>query len=85
LTREIAKIDEFFYRSNEDEGRFLCAGMLERQRDDMVRAAVLQVYAAIEHNFYEIEAAQQDWTVGKLRRQFDAGRYDAAIGKMLTK
>ena len=51
----------------------------------MVRAAVLRVYAEIEHNFYEIEAAQQDWTVGKLRRQFDAGLYYAAIGKMLTK
>ena len=29
-----------------------------------------------ERNFYEIEAAQQGWTVRELRRQFDAGLYE---------
>jgi predicted nuclease of restriction endonuclease-like (RecB) superfamily len=29
-----------------------------------------------ERNFYEIEDAQQGWTVRKLRRQFDAGLYE---------
>jgi hypothetical protein len=48
LTREIAKIDEFFYRGNENEDRALFAGMLERKRDDMVRSAVLQIHTSIE-------------------------------------
>ena len=29
-----------------------------------------------ERNFYEIEAAQQGWTLRELRRQFDAGLYE---------
>jgi hypothetical protein len=48
LTREIAKIDQFFYKGNEHEDRVLYAGMLERKRDDMVRSAVLQMHTAIE-------------------------------------
>lgn len=48
LTREIAAIDEFFYRGNEEEDRALYAGMLERKRDDMVRSAILQMHTAIE-------------------------------------
>lgn len=48
LTREIAEIDEFFYRGNENEDRFLYAGMLERKRDDIVRSTVLQMHTAIE-------------------------------------
>jgi hypothetical protein len=48
LTREIAAIDELFYRGNENEDRMLFAGMFERKRDDMVRAAVLQMHTAIE-------------------------------------
>ena len=48
MTREIAKIDKFFYRSEENSDRDLYAGMLERKRDDMVRSAVLQLHTAIE-------------------------------------
>ena len=48
LTREIAEIDEFFYRTEENKDRDLYAGMLERKRDDMVRSAVLQLHTAIE-------------------------------------
>ena len=48
LTREIAKIDEVFYRVNETKDRVLYAGMLERKRDDMIRSAVLQMHTAIE-------------------------------------
>jgi len=48
LTREIAEIDELFYRGSENEDRLLYAGMLERKRDDMVRSAVLQMHTAIE-------------------------------------
>jgi hypothetical protein len=48
LTREIAKIDEVFYMVNETDDRVLYAGMLERKRDDVVRAAVLQMHTAIE-------------------------------------
>ena len=49
LTREIAEIDEFFYRASENKDRDLYAGMLERKRDDMVRSAVLQMHTAIEN------------------------------------
>jgi hypothetical protein len=49
LSREIAAIDRFFYGVSEnDEDRSLHAGMLERKRDDMVRAAVLQLHTSIE-------------------------------------
>jgi hypothetical protein len=48
LTREIAAIDRFFYAINENEDRVLYAGMLERKRDDMVRATVLQLHTSIE-------------------------------------
>jgi hypothetical protein len=48
LTREIAQIDEFFYKSDENEDRLQYASMLERKRDDMVRSAVLQMHTAIE-------------------------------------
>jgi hypothetical protein len=48
LTREIEEIDKFFYKANEDDDRYLYAGMLERKRDDMVRSAVLQTHTAIE-------------------------------------
>jgi hypothetical protein len=48
LTREIAAIDRFFYAVNENEDRLLYAGMLERKRDDLVRATVLQLHTAIE-------------------------------------
>ena len=48
LTREIKKIDESFYGTNEDASRALYPGMLERKRDDMVRSAVLQLHTAIE-------------------------------------
>ena len=47
LKKEIKKIDEFFYLTDEHEPlqRF---GMLERKRDDIVRAAVLQIQTACE-------------------------------------
>jgi hypothetical protein len=48
LTREIKKIDEFFYETKKHASRTLYAGMLERKRDDMVRSAVLQLHTAIE-------------------------------------
>lgn len=48
LTRELAKIDDVFYKLNETKDRDLYAGMLERKRDDMVRSAVLQMHTAIE-------------------------------------
>jgi hypothetical protein len=59
LTREIAKIDEVFYMVNETDDRVLYAGMLERKRDDMVRAAVLQMHNAIE----ELLNSQIIWTI----------------------
>ncbi len=37
---------------------------------------LLKVKSPEERSFYEIEAAEQDWTVRELRRQFDAGLYE---------
>ncbi len=48
LTREIAKIDQFFYGTEEASERHLYAGMLERKRDDMVGSIVLQLHTATE-------------------------------------
>jgi hypothetical protein len=49
LTREIAEIDRFFYGvSANDPAPSLHAGMMERKRDDVVRAAVLQLHTATE-------------------------------------
>ncbi|MGH7249884.1 MAG: hypothetical protein ACREGC_02825 [Minisyncoccia bacterium] len=48
LTREISDIDEYLYVSASTKDRDLYAGMLERKRDDIVRAGVLQMHTAIE-------------------------------------
>jgi hypothetical protein len=48
LNREITAIDRYFYAGNESDDRALYAGMLERKRDDIIRAAVLQLHTAIE-------------------------------------
>ncbi len=48
LAREIAEIDSYFYKTNEAEDRVLYAGTLERKRDDMVRAVVIQIHTANE-------------------------------------
>lgn len=48
LTREIEEIDDFVYKTDENDPRHLYAGMLERKRDDIVRSIVLQVHTAIE-------------------------------------
>ena len=48
LTREIAELDDFFYNLNQKDDRVLYAGMLERKRDDIIRAGVLQLHTAIE-------------------------------------
>jgi NTP pyrophosphatase (non-canonical NTP hydrolase) len=47
LTQEIGEIDAAIYGS-EERDRVLVAGMLERKRDDIVRAAVLQLHTSIE-------------------------------------
>ena len=47
LTREIRKIDEFFYLT-ENADLLDYAGMLERKRDDIVRSVVLQMHTAME-------------------------------------
>ncbi len=49
LLREITEIDEFFYHQDKagDPGQY--AAMLERKRDDIIRAAVLQMHTAIEN------------------------------------
>ncbi len=48
LKSEIDRIDRLFYGVNENDDRYLFAGMLERKRDDIVRSAVLQMHTAIE-------------------------------------
>jgi hypothetical protein len=41
---EIGSIDELFYLTEKDGDPAQHAGMLERKRDDMIRAAVLQLH-----------------------------------------
>lgn len=48
LQREIAEIENFFYHREAEGDRAQWAGMLERKRDDVVRAAVLQLHTGIE-------------------------------------
>jgi hypothetical protein len=48
LEREIRSIDEMFYLTEKDGDPLQHAGMLERKRDDMIRAAVLQLHTSIE-------------------------------------
>jgi len=48
LEREIGSIDEMFYLFERDGEPLQHAAMLERKRDDIVRAAVLQLHTSIE-------------------------------------
>jgi hypothetical protein len=48
LEREIRSIDEMFYFTEKDGDPLQHAQMLERKRDDMIRAAVLQLHTSIE-------------------------------------
>jgi hypothetical protein len=48
LQREIASIDEMFYLVERNGDPTQHASMLERKRDDMIRAAVLQLHTSIE-------------------------------------
>ena len=48
LEREIRSTDELFYLTEKDGDPAQHAGMLERKRDDMIRAAVLQLHTSIE-------------------------------------
>jgi hypothetical protein len=48
LEREIRSIDEIFYLTEKDGNPTQHAAMLERKRDDMIRAAVLQLHTSIE-------------------------------------
>ncbi len=48
LEREIASIDEMFYLVERSGDPTQHASMLERKRDDMIRAAVLQLHTSIE-------------------------------------
>ena len=40
---------------------------------------LLSIKKADERNFYEIEAASQNWTVRELKRQFDSGLYERLV------
>jgi hypothetical protein len=48
LLREITEIDELFYHQGKAGDPDQYAAMLERKRDDIVRAAVLQLHTSIE-------------------------------------
>jgi hypothetical protein len=82
FTREIAEIDEYFYNFKKNEAdRHLHAGMLERKRDDIVRAAVVQMHTAIEdllnqHIMFRI--------LGITRRNKARSQSARALEKMLT-
>jgi hypothetical protein len=49
LKREIAEINGAFYELSKDGDLAQHAGMLERQRDDVIRGAVLQLHTSIEN------------------------------------
>ena len=48
LEREIRSMDEIFYLTEKDGNPAQYAAMLECKRDDMIRAAVLQLHTSIE-------------------------------------
>lgn len=48
LEKEILDLDELFYRAEATHDLDQHASMLERKRDDVIRAAVLQMHTAIE-------------------------------------
>jgi hypothetical protein len=48
LLREITEIGKLFYHLDKAGDRDQYAAMLERKRDDIVRAAVLQLHTSIE-------------------------------------
>jgi hypothetical protein len=48
LEREISSIDKMFYLTEKDGDPSQHASMLERKRDDIIRAAVLQLHTSIE-------------------------------------
>jgi hypothetical protein len=48
LEREIVSIDDLFYLTEKHGAPAQHASMLERKRDDMIRAAVLQFHTSIE-------------------------------------
>jgi hypothetical protein len=83
LKREIAQIDELFYETTKDHDRDLYAGMLERKRDDVVRATVLQMHTSIE----DLLNAQITCTVLGLKPEDRPGKRRSksalAIRKML--
>jgi hypothetical protein len=83
LTREIARIDEFFYSIDQRSDRALYAGMLERKRDDMVRSAVLQLHTAIEDVLTSwITCRMLGVKSNELRRR--RTKRAQALGKMLS-
>jgi hypothetical protein len=49
LKREIAEINGAFYELSKDEDLAQHASMLERQRDDVIRGAVLQLHTSKEN------------------------------------
>ncbi|MGC2775964.1 MAG: hypothetical protein WA418_10065 [Bradyrhizobium sp.] len=49
LKREIAEINAAFYELSKDGDLLQHASMLERQRDDVIRGAVLQLHTSIEN------------------------------------
>jgi hypothetical protein len=83
LSKEITEIDDFFYHSDRTGDQLLYASMLERKRDDMVRAAVLQLHTSIEDvltSWITCRVFGVNSTQIKVREKTKAGR---ALHKML--
>ena len=83
FTREIAEIDECFYNldQNAKADRHLYAGMLERKRDDVIRAAVVQMHTAIEDLLNQIIMSR---LLGFTRQKKSRSQSARALEKMLT-
>jgi hypothetical protein len=82
FTREIAEIDECFYNFKKNEAdRLQIAGMLERKRDDVVRAAVVQMHTAIEDLLNQRIMFR---VLGITRQKKSRSQSARALEKMLT-
>ena len=84
LIRELNEIDRYFYPDTDSDERDNYAFMLERKRDDIVRAVVLQLHSSIEDllNLYLISNVLQVSNRTKRSRKLSTMR-GKALHRML--
>ncbi len=84
LEREITAVDEIFYLIERDGDPRQHAAMLERKRDDMIRAAVLQVHTSIEDILNSQIMCHIFGVPAHQRMRLMATRAGKALRKLLT-